>query len=177
MISQGTGTSNWEAINFAGEKDDKGKYNVEELHVGNCIFYRLLGSALNIYRGGNDESTSGPLLTVNHCTIENVDNKEQGSAMRLIGVQSATVTNCSFANSGKGGASIRFNEMSWDKLSVSYINLYNSGCIASFWGKLGSKSITNYKPEYVDVNTGNFYQTSTSPLRNRASDKKDLGIT
>lgn len=166
-----------EAINFAGEKDDKGKYNVEELHVGNCIFYRLLGSALNIYRGGNDESTSGPLLTVNHCTIENVDDKEQGSAMRLIGVQSATVTNCSFANSGKGGASIRFNEMSWDKLSVSYINLYNSGCIASFWGKLGSKSITNYKPEYVDVNTGNFYQTSTSPLRNRASDKKDLGIT
>ena len=117
------------------------------------------------------------MLTVNHCTIENVDNKEQGSAMRLIGVQSATVTNCSFANSGKGGASIRFNEMSWDKLSVSYINLYNSGCIASFWGKLGSKSITNYKPEYVDVNTGNFYQTSTSPLRNRASDKKDLGIT
>ena len=29
----------------------------------------------------------------------------------------------------------------------------------------------------IDVNTGNFYQTSTSPLRNRASDKKDLGIT
>ena len=165
-----------EAINFAGEKDDKGKYNVEELHVDNCIFYRLLGSALNIYRGGNDESTSGPLLTVDHCTIENVDNKEQGSAMRLIGVQSATVTNCSFANSGKGGASIRFNEMSWDKLSVSYINLYNSGRIASFWGKLRSKNITNYRPEYVDANTGNFYQISTSPLSNKASDKKDLGI-
>lgn len=165
-----------EAINFAGEKDDKGKYNVEELHIDNCVFYRLLGSALNIYRGGNDESTSGPLLVVDHCTIENVDNKEQGSAMRLIGVQNAVVTNCSFANSGRGGASIRFNEMSWDKLSVSHINLYNSGRIASFWNKLGSKNITNYKPEYVDMDASNFYQASTSPLKNRASEGKDLGI-
>ena len=76
----------------------------------------------------------------------------------------------------KGEDSIRFNEMSWDKLSVSYINLYNSGRIASFWGKLRSKNITNYRPEYVDANTGNFYQISTSPLSNKASDKKDLGI-
>lgn len=165
-----------EGINFAGEKEDKGIYNVEELHIDNCIFYRLLGSALNIYRGGNDESTSGPLLLVNHCTVENVDNKEQGSAMRLIGVQQATIKNCSFANSGRGGASIRFNEMSWDKLSVSHINLYNSGRIASFWNKLGSKDITNYKPVYMDMDTHNFYQAPASPLKQKASDGKDLGV-
>lgn len=165
-----------EAINFAGEKEDKGIYNVEELYVDNCVFYRLLGSALNVYRGGNDESTSGPTLTVNHCTIENVDNKEQGSAMRLIGVQQATVSNCAFANSGKGGASIRFNEMSWDKLSVSSINLNNSGRIASFFGKLESKDITNYKQEYTNVDAYNFFQTPTSPLRNKASDGKNIGI-
>lgn len=165
-----------EAINFAGEKDDKGIYNVEELYVDNCVFYRLLGSALNIYRGGNDESTSGPVLTVNHCTIENVDNKEQGSAMRLIGVQQATVSNCTFANSGKGGASVRFNEMSWDKLSVSSINLENSGRIASFFGKLESKNITHHKPEYIDMEAYNFHQTSASPLKHKAADGKDIGI-
>ena len=166
-----------EAINFAGEKEDKGIYNVEELSIDNCVFYRLLGSALNIYRGGNDESTSGPLLTVNHCTIENVDNKEQGSAMRLIGVQQATISNCAFANSGRGGASIRFNEMSWDKLSVSSINLDNSGRIASFFGKLDSKNITNYKPEYINMEAYNFYQAPASPLKHKATDGQDIGIT
>lgn len=145
-----------EAINFAGEKDDKGKYNVEELYIDNCAFYRLLSSALNVYRGGNDESTSGPMVVVSHCTIENVDNKEQGSAMRLIGVQQATISNTSFENSGRGGASIRFNEMSWDKLTLSHINLYNSGRIASFWGKLEIKNITNDKPVYRDNNTCDF---------------------
>lgn len=165
-----------EAINFAGEKDDKGIYNVEELYVDNCVFYRLLGSALNIYRGGNDESTSGPVLTINHCTIENVDNKEQGSAMRLIGVQQATVSNCTFANSGKGGASIRFNEMSWDKLSVSSINLENSGRIASFFGKLESKNITHHKPEYINIEAYNFHQAPASPLKHKGTDGKDIGI-
>lgn len=165
-----------EAVNFAGEKEDKGIYNVEELTVDNCAFYRLLGSALNVYRGGNDESTSGPSVKINHCTIENVDNKEQGSAMRLIGVQQAAVTNCSFANSGRGGASIRFNEMSWDKLSVSNINLHNSGRIASFWDKLNNKNRTNYKPEYIDMDAANFYQAPTSPLKHKALDGKDLGI-
>lgn len=145
-----------EAINFAGEKDDKGKYSVEELYIDNCIFYRLLGSALNVYRGGNDESTSGPMVTVNHCTVENVDNKEQGSAMRLIGAQQVTISNTSFTDSGRGGASIRFNEMRWDKLSLSHINLYNSGRIASFWGKLESKNITNNKPVYRDNNACDF---------------------
>lgn len=165
-----------EAINFAEEKDDKGKYNVENLYVENCVFYRLLGSALNIYRGGNDESTSGPSVIVNHCSLENVDNKEQGSAIRLIGVQNAIITNCSISNSGKGGASIRFNEMSWDKLLVSCINLFNSGRIFSFWNKLDNKSITNYKPEYVDLENGVFYQTIKSPLKNRALDNEDIGI-
>ena len=125
-----------EGINYAGEKDDKGKYSVEKLVIENCRFYRLLGSALNVYRGGNDESTSGPYLIVKDCTFENVDNKEQGSVMRLIGVQQAEISHCSFTDSGRGGASIRFNEMSWDKISVSDISLQNSGRIASFWGKI-----------------------------------------
>lgn len=125
-----------EGINYAGEKDDKGKYSVEKLTIENCTFYRLLGSAVNVYRGGNDESTSGPSLVVKNCTFENVDNKEQGSVMRLLGVQQAEISHCTFIDSGRGGASIRFNEMSWDKISVSHINLKNSGRISSFWGKV-----------------------------------------
>lgn len=125
-----------EGINYAGEKDDRGKYSVEKLVVERCTFNRLLGSALNVYRGGNDESTSGPYLIVKDCVFENVDNKEQGSVMRLMGVQQAEVRHCTFIDSGRGGASIRFNEMRWDKISVSDITLQNSGRISSFWGKV-----------------------------------------
>lgn len=130
-----------EAINYAGEKDDNGKYSVEHLTIENCKFVRLMGSALNLYRGGNDESTSGPYLALNHCTFENVDNKEQGSVLRLIGVQEAYIHDCTFIDSGRGGASIRFNEMSWDKLSVSDITLKNSGRISSFWGRVEKGNI------------------------------------
>lgn len=59
-------------------------------------------------------------------------------------------------DSGRGGASIRFNEMRWDKLSLSHINLYNSGRIVSFWGKLESKNITNNNPVYRDNNACDF---------------------
>lgn len=124
-----------EGINYAGEKDDRGKYSVEKLTVENCKFYRLLGSALNVYRGGNDESTSGPYVIAKNCTFENVDNKEQGSVMRLIGVQQADISHCTFIDSGRGGASIRFNEMRWDKLSITDITLKNSGRISTFWGR------------------------------------------
>ena len=134
-----------EGINYAGEKEDKGKYSVENLLIENCEFNRLLGSALNLYRGGNDESTSGPHLIVTGCNFENVDNKEQGSVLRLLGVQIADINHCNFSNSGRGGASIRFNEMSWDKISVSTINLWNSGRISSFWGKVEKGNITYKK--------------------------------
>lgn len=127
-----------EGINYAGEKDDRGKYSVEKLIVESCKFYRLLGSAINVYRGGNDESTSGPYVIAKGCTFENVDNKEQGSVMRLLGVQQAEISHCTFIDSGKGGASIRFNEMRWDKISVSDITLKNSGRISSFWGRQGA---------------------------------------
>lgn len=136
-----------EGINYAAEKDDVGKYNVECLIIDNCHFSRMLGTAINVYRGGNDESTSGPRLTVANCTFENVDNKEQGSVVRLLGVQVADINHCSFVDSGRGGASIRFNEMSWDKLSVSDVNLWNSGRISSFWGKVEKGNITYHKPK------------------------------
>lgn len=131
-----------EGINYAGETDDKGKYNVEQIIVEDCRFYRILNSALNVYRGGNDESTSGPCVVVKGCDFNSVDNKEQGTVVRLLGVQQADISHCVFTESGKGGASIRFNEMSWDKISVSDVTLKKSGRISSFWGNVVKGNIT-----------------------------------
>ena len=123
-------------INLAAEKEDKGIYNAENVIINNCVFTNLLGSAINIYRGGNDESTLGPFVTISHCSFNEVDNREQGAAVKLIGVQHAKVTNSSFSYSGQGGRSIQFQEYRWDKIIVDYCNFYKSGKIDSFYDKV-----------------------------------------
>ncbi|MDR0711260.1 MAG: alginate lyase family protein [Prevotellaceae bacterium] len=130
-----------EGISFAGEKDDVGKYSVERLRVDRCNFSRMLGSAVNLYRGGNDESSAGPECSISRCTFDNVNNREQGAALRLIGVQKATVRACAFSNSGRGGAAIRFDEMRWDKISVSGCSFQNSGQVRSFWGNVEKAAV------------------------------------
>ncbi len=145
-----------ECISYAAEKDDVGKYSVETLRIDRCTFFRTLGSAVNLYRGGNDESTAGPNFYISRCVFEDVNNREQGSVLRLIGAQNADVRTCIFSNSGRGGASIRFDEMSWDKVSVSDCNLWNSGRIQSFWGKVAKGGITNLDPQFKDIEEYDF---------------------
>ena len=84
-----------DAINYAAEKDDIGRYNADDMLIENCSFYRLLGLPINIYRGGSDESTAGPYITVRHCTFVDCCNKERGSVMRLIGPQVYPLFSCS----------------------------------------------------------------------------------
>ena len=67
-----------DAISLAAEKDDAGKYSAEYVEVKNCAFYKVLGYAVDLYRGGSDESTTGPTIVVDHCVLEDVNNKERG---------------------------------------------------------------------------------------------------
>jgi poly(beta-D-mannuronate) lyase len=43
--------------------------------------------------------------------------------MRLIGPQVLTVENCNFDNSGRGGATIRLDEATWEKVRIANCNL------------------------------------------------------
>jgi poly(beta-D-mannuronate) lyase len=133
-------------INLAEEKDDKGIYGAEYVVIKNCIFSQILGSAINVYRGGNDESTLGPFVTIENCTINEVDNREQGAAIKLLGVQYARVLNTNFVNSGKGGRALDFREFRWDDILVNNCNFYQSGKIESFYGKLIGPSIFKLQP-------------------------------
>jgi len=133
-------------INLAEEKDDKGIYGAEYTIIKNCVFSQILGSAINVYRGGNDESTLGPFVTIENCTINEVDNREQGAAIKLLGVQYARVINSNFVNSGKGGRSLDFREFRWDDILVNNCNFYQSGKIDSFYGKLIGSNILKLQP-------------------------------
>jgi len=163
------------ALDFSSEKDDKGIYNAEYVRIENSLFNGILGSALNLYRGGNDESTLGPFLTINHCTFNEVDNKSQGSVLKLLGVQYARINNCIFSFSGQGGSVIQFHENIWDDLKVDYCNFYQSGKITSFQGKVSGCHIFNAQPEYVNPSKSNFKLRTDSILANKSSASGPLG--
>ena len=108
-----------EVISIAAEKEDKGFYNAENIIIANCVFNKVLMGAIDVYRGGNDESTTGPFVTIDHCTFNNVGNTELGYAVRLHGVQYSSTKNCIFNNSGKSGRAVWYEDFGWTNNSIS----------------------------------------------------------
>ena len=116
-------------VDFASEKDDKGRYNAENMLIENCEFRRLLGTPVNVYRGGSDESTAGPYVTVRTCFFYDCCNKQRGSVLRLMGPQYLRVSDCQFFNSGRGGVSVRLDETSWEDVVIERCKFENSGAV------------------------------------------------
>jgi len=160
-----------DAINFAGERDDAGLYNVEELIIDNCSFNRILGIGINVYRGGSDESTAGPKVDITNCTFEDVCNKERGSVLRLIGAQVLNVANSNFSNSGRGGVSIRLDETTFEKVTVSNCNFWNSGRILTMTNKVVQGKMFNIKPQYINADKFDYRSVSGSQLK-----LKNIGV-
>lgn len=84
------------------ETDDIGVYNAEYVVYENSSFENVGGVVLNLYRGGTDESTFGPILTFKNCNIANTGfdkrNKIKGS-IYLHGVQVANISESDFKDS------------------------------------------------------------------------------
>ena len=116
-----------DGIYFAAETDDKGRYSGDDLIVENCSFERILGTCINVYRGGSDESTAGPYVYIRGCHFDDASNKVRGSVLRLIGPQVLEVSGCSFNGSGRGGYSIRLDEAPWEKISLRDNSFTGSG--------------------------------------------------
>lgn len=125
------------------EIDDIGIYNAENVVIENCTFKNIGGTALNLHRGGRDESTFGPILEVSNCQFENVGKDKRNKADATIttyGVQVALYSNntfkdckpvkqhlvvgepivkykdCQFINSGK----IISNDDAYETVNVSF---------------------------------------------------------
>jgi len=91
-------------FNLDKEVEDMGIYNAENVVITNSTFKDIGGVALNLYRGGRDESTFGPILDLHNTNFDNVGqdkrNKYQ-AAMNLHGVQLADMQNLNFKDSKK----------------------------------------------------------------------------
>ena len=86
------------------ETDDVGIYNVEFLTLHNNRFSNIEGAVLVLHRGGKDESTFGPFLDMNHCTLTNVGfgkRNKYDAAIKLYGAQDIAIQNSVFQQTKK----------------------------------------------------------------------------
>lgn len=80
------------------ETADLGTYNAEVVEIVDSTFRDVAGPVLDLYRGGTDESTFGPRLTLTGSTFER--SGQESGAIKLYGVQRAVVRGNRFVDSG-----------------------------------------------------------------------------
>lgn len=84
------------------EMDDLGIYNVENLTIKGSKFTDIQGSVANIYRGGTDESTFGPIVVVEGNEFVNTGlgkRNKSGASLKFHGVQKLHISNSNWNKS------------------------------------------------------------------------------
>ena len=84
------------------ETDDLGRYNVEYVTITNSTFTDVQGAVANIYRGGTDESTFGPIVTIDGNTFTNAglgSRNKSGASLKFHGVQRLNISNSTWKGS------------------------------------------------------------------------------
>jgi poly(beta-D-mannuronate) lyase len=90
-------------VSAAAETEDYGQYNVEYLEIVGNSFENVGGPVAVVYRGGTDESTFGPSVTILENRMENVGTRVAGGhsgALHLHGVQTTRIERNTFGRSG-----------------------------------------------------------------------------
>ena len=95
-------------LSLKDEGDNKGYYNAEKIVVTNSSFINHNGPLAVIYRGGNDESTMGPIFSFSANKIVNCSANEP--LIGLFGVQQSTIENNMFTASNKTGNIIAYTD-------------------------------------------------------------------
>jgi len=86
------------------EVEDIGNYNAENVKIINSTFTDVKHEIANIYRGGTDESTFGPIVTIKDIEINNSGHGKRnniGAVLRFHGIQRLNVDNVKI-NDSKG---------------------------------------------------------------------------
>lgn len=92
------------------EKEDKGYYNAEKLVVTNNRFRDSKGALLDLYRGGNDESTMGPNLIFKNNKISNCQTEGEMPLIQLTGTQKSNISQNLFEQSNASGILILYKD-------------------------------------------------------------------
>jgi len=155
------------------EIDDIGIYNVENVEVTNCLFEDIGGAAIKLHRGGRDESTFGPMLSVDHCVLQNVGKDKRNAykaSLDIYGVQWADIKNTIFSESEP----LKMHLVVGDPvINVVNNNFHSTSDIISNSNAYLNSNNLKYNPQW---NTNKSYELeANSELKNKATDGGDIG--
>lgn len=159
-------------ITMDKETDNIGIYNVENVWVSNSVFKDIGGVAINLHRGGKDESTFGPILRVNHSVFDNVGKDSRnatGASITLHGVQDAIIENSIFNESLPLKLHLAVGE---PVIKILNSNFYQSGEIISNDPAFQAEAISNLPPEWNE----DYGLSDNSKLVSAGNDGKNLGL-
>ena len=137
------------------EKEKPGLYNAEYIYLYNSKFSNITQWALNFYRGGNDESTLGGHLMINHCVFDNVNNSPKQYVIKQTGLVNCDIKNSLFIGSPNSNGPIKIEKKSHSIMNCCFINS----------GKVNSKK---------GVSSNIFYNTNS--IEAKATDGENIGL-
>ena len=148
---------------------------MEYVILRNNLFTDIGGVVLNLYRGGKDESTFGPFLTIDHCVFDNVGKDKRnkyGSSISLYGVQEIEITNNIFQSCEPIKSHLVVGE---PIVNMDSNNLYETeGIQISGDQKYRLENLWSKNPGFEEG--GSFQLNENSPLLNKGTDGKNLGL-
>lgn len=162
--------NNFRGFNLSSEKDDKGKYNAENIIFENSVFADFSQWVLHYYRGGNDESTLGGNLHVNHCVFTKIGSKDKDFVLSTKGIVTVKIENSVFYDNAILINPVRLDGKS-NSITHSVVN--NSGEV-KLTQKAASSNMIDKNPSFQDREK--FLPKNNSPLKNAGNDGKDIGI-
>ncbi|MBC7938016.1 MAG: hypothetical protein H7Y86_21925 [Rhizobacter sp.] len=111
IVTQNIFTANKGILfSFTNEDDKKGYYNVERLFINNNKINGQQGQVLAMLRGGNDESTMGPMVWFNNNILTNCSAGDR-PLIHYYGTQLSYEQNNKFSNSNTGGVLIKYEDV------------------------------------------------------------------
>ena len=111
------------------EKEDKGYYNAENILIRHNNFDSQTGNLLDIYRGGNDESTLGPILSFSHNKLNNCKTSANDPLIRLTGVQITNIFSNIFSGCNSSAVLIAYKDIVRARHHLEKNKLFASGRI------------------------------------------------
>ena len=153
---------------LAEEKEEKGLYNAEVVLFDNSAFYSITQWAIDYNRLGQDESTTGGALLVDHCVFDEVNDREGQTIVRQQGIKRVSITNTVFMNSSAKW-SVR---LVGEGQQAENCNVYLCGTIGAQAGAKVTNTLEK-KPKFVKKS----YMTDVkSPLTGAATDGGNIGL-
>ncbi|MCC8188787.1 MAG: polysaccharide lyase 6 family protein [Bacteroides sp.] len=157
-------------LSLSDEKEDKGNYNAEYILLENTVFSRITQWAIDFYRGGNDESTLGGFLYIDHGVFDEVNNRAGQYIIRQTGLVHCDIRNTVFTRSAEARGPIL---LSGPHHRMTHCCIYKAGK-PGVRNAAQTSDLLFEDPRFLKHT---YYPLSDrSPLAGQATDGGDIGL-